>query len=99
VSADQYERDDLFATGSGGLDKNQQVQLSVVMPLYNEEENVNPVIEEVLGVLDTVPVVAELILVDDGSRDATGERAFAWQRRDRRVKVVQFRRNFGQRQL
>ena len=96
VSADQYERDDLFATGSGGLDKNQQVQLSVVMPLYNEEENVNPVIEEVLGVLDTVPVVAELILVDDGSRDATGERAFAWQRRDRRVKVVQFRRNFGQ---
>ncbi|MGP8207411.1 MAG: glycosyltransferase family 2 protein [Acidimicrobiales bacterium] len=66
------------------------------MPLYNEEDNVDPVVEELLSVLDTVPVVAELILVDDGSRDATGERAFAWHHRDHRVKVLQFRRNFGQ---
>jgi glycosyltransferase involved in cell wall biosynthesis len=72
------------------------LDLSVVVPLYNEEENVDPVVEELLGVLDTMPGSAEVILVDDGSRDQTGERALAWHRRDPRVRVIQFRRNFGQ---
>ena len=72
------------------------LDLSVVVPLYDEEENVDPTVEELLGVLDTMPQSSEVILVDDGSRDSTGERALAWHRRDPRVRVVQFRRNFGQ---
>jgi glycosyltransferase involved in cell wall biosynthesis len=72
------------------------LDLTVVVPLYNEEENIDPAVEELLAVLDTMPESAEVILVDDGSRDSTGERALAWFRRDPRVRVIQFRRNFGQ---
>lgn len=77
-------------------DRVPEIDLSVVIPLYQEEENVDPAVEEVLEVLDTLPQTAELILVDDGSIDRTGELALAWADRDDRVRVVQFRRNFGQ---
>ena len=70
--------------------------LTVVVPLYNEEENVDFAVSELLEVLDTMPQSAEVILVDDGSPDATGAMAMAWHERDPRVRVIQFRRNFGQ---
>jgi len=71
-------------------------EVSVVIPLYNEEENIDDAVTELLGVLDGLEESAEVILVDDGSRDHTGERALWWHARDPRVGVVQFRRNFGQ---
>ncbi|HUB72030.1 MAG TPA: glycosyltransferase family 2 protein [Acidimicrobiales bacterium] len=83
---------DLQATGAS----TGPVELSVVIPLYNEEDNVGPAVEEVLSVLNEIPRSSELILVDDGSRDNTGSLAFSWQLRDPRVRVIQFRRNFGQ---
>jgi glycosyltransferase involved in cell wall biosynthesis len=70
--------------------------LTVVIPFYNEVENVDGAVSELLEVLDTMPQTAEVILVDDGSQDGTGEHAMAWNRRDSRVRVIQFRRNFGQ---
>lgn len=70
--------------------------VTVVIPLYNEVENVDAAVEELIGVLDAMPQTAEVILVDDGSQDGTGERAMAWNSRDKRVRVIQFRRNFGQ---
>jgi len=73
-----------------------QVEVSVVVPLYNEEENLDPAVEEILSVLDELPGSSELLLVDDGSRDGTAALAFAWAARDPRVRVLQFRRNFGQ---
>jgi glycosyltransferase involved in cell wall biosynthesis len=73
-----------------------ELDLSVVIPLYQEEENVDAAVSEVLGVLDTLPHSAELLLVDDGSVDQTGELAVRWAKRDPRVRVLQFRRNFGQ---
>jgi glycosyltransferase involved in cell wall biosynthesis len=73
-----------------------ELDLSVVIPLYQEEENVDAAVEEVLDVLDTIPHSAELLLVDDGSLDQTGELALQWAMRDPRVRVLQFRRNFGQ---
>ena len=45
--------------------------LSVVAPLYNEAENVRPLVEWILQALDTYPGAFEVILVDDGSRDDT----------------------------
>jgi glycosyltransferase involved in cell wall biosynthesis len=70
--------------------------LTVVVPLYKEEENIDFAVAELLEVLDAMSQSAEVILVDDGSPDATGAMALAWHERDPRVKVVQFRRNFGQ---
>jgi glycosyltransferase involved in cell wall biosynthesis len=72
------------------------LDLTVVVPLYNEEENVDAAVAEILEVLDGLPQTAELILVDDGSRDDTGRMAARWNQRDARVRVIQFRRNFGQ---
>jgi glycosyltransferase involved in cell wall biosynthesis len=72
------------------------IDLTVVVPLYKEEENVDHAVSELLEVLDTMPQSAEVILVDDGSPDATGAMAMAWNDRDPRVRVIQFRRNFGQ---
>ena len=45
--------------------------LSVVAPLYNEAQNVRPLVEWILQALDNYPDTFEIILVDDGSRDAT----------------------------
>ncbi len=72
------------------------VDLSVVIPLYNEEDSIDLAVEEVLGVLTTLPLAFELILVNDGSTDTTGAKALAWHATDARVKVIEFRRNFGQ---
>jgi glycosyltransferase involved in cell wall biosynthesis len=72
------------------------LDLSVVIPLYNEEESIDAAVEEVLHVMDGLPLDVELILVNDGSTDATGMKALAWHEVDPRVKVIEFRRNFGQ---
>jgi glycosyltransferase involved in cell wall biosynthesis len=72
------------------------LDLSVVIPLYNEEESIDPAVQEVLDVLRGLPLQFELILVNDGSTDATGAKALAWHEIDARVKVIEFRRNFGQ---
>jgi glycosyltransferase involved in cell wall biosynthesis len=77
-------------------DPEPDVTLSLVIPLYQEEDNVDPVLEELLSVLDKLPESAEVILVDDGSSDATGARVLPWTERDGRVRFLQLRRNFGQ---
>ena len=47
------------------------MDISVVVPLYNEEDNVQLLYEEIKGVLDTMAEQAEIVFVDDGSRDNT----------------------------
>lgn len=68
-------------------------RLSVVVPLYNEEESVGPLVE---AVRDALTDSWELLLVDDGSRDRTVERARALAARDPRVRLVRLARNYGQ---
>lgn len=70
--------------------------LSVVIPLCDEEENIDPVVRELLDVLDGLELSSEVLLVDDGSRDQTAARARRWCHRDPRVRLIEFRRNFGQ---
>jgi glycosyltransferase involved in cell wall biosynthesis len=71
-------------------------RLSVIIPVYNEEENVDAVYEELTGVLTNARLDYELIFVDDGSRDRTLERLRAVCGEDARVLIVELRRNFGQ---
>lgn len=73
-----------------------QPDLSIVVPLYNEEDNVALLHAAVSEALQDQPFGYELVLVDDGSRDATLERACALVGRDARVRVVKFCRNYGQ---
>jgi glycosyltransferase involved in cell wall biosynthesis len=70
--------------------------LSVVIPLYNEEENVQPLYDELKGVLEKLGRSYEVLLVDDGSGDGTFEKLKAIAAADPHVVVLRFRRNFGQ---
>jgi glycosyltransferase involved in cell wall biosynthesis len=70
--------------------------VSIVVPLRDEELNVVPFHEELSAVLQAVHVSYEMILVDDGSEDRTFEKLTEVQSRDPRVRVVRFERNFGQ---
>jgi len=71
-------------------------RLSIVMPVYNEEESVQSTIEELTGVLSRNVIDWELIAVDDGSTDRSLEILSELNSGDARIKVVSFRSNFGQ---
>jgi glycosyltransferase involved in cell wall biosynthesis len=71
--------------------------LSVVIPMYQEVDNVAPMLARVHEGLSEYPAPWELICVDDGSRDGTGDRLRAEAARyGSHVRVIQMRRNFGQ---
>ena len=71
-------------------------EISVVVPIYNEEDNVLPLYEKTSTVLNELGRTWELVLVDDGSSDRTALGLEALADRDSRVVVVELRRNFGQ---
>lgn len=70
--------------------------VSVVVLVYNEVDSVEPLHRELIGVLDGLGTSFEVIYVDDGSRDGSTEKLGQLAARDARVRVVSFRRNFGQ---
>jgi glycosyltransferase involved in cell wall biosynthesis len=70
--------------------------LSIVIPVRDEEPNVVPLHQELTEVLRRSSLAYELIIVEDGSRDATFERLAGIHSRDARVRVIRFTRNFGQ---
>ena len=72
------------------------MDLSVVVPLFNEEDSVGALYESIRSVIDDLEMEAEMIFVDDGSSDLTYTRASQIAERDRRLRVVKFRRNYGQ---
>jgi glycosyltransferase involved in cell wall biosynthesis len=73
-----------------------EVDISVVVPLRDEEPNVLPLHEELTRVLRGLGRRYEIVLIDDGSTDATFARASELQRGDPAVRVLRFTRNFGQ---
>src|SRR5262249_53025749 len=68
------------------------IRISIVIPVYNERDNLAPLVEEVKAVCDSSSIEREIIIVDDGSIDGTGEVAVALPD----VTVIRFRSNFGQ---
>jgi glycosyltransferase involved in cell wall biosynthesis len=72
------------------------MDLSVVVPLYNEEESVTPLYRAIIDVIDTLDESSEIIFVDDGSQDNTFGVAEKLASSDKRLRVVKFRRNYGQ---
>ena len=71
-------------------------QVSVVVLVYNEIDSVEPLHRELMGVLEGFGRTFEVLYIDDGSRDGSTERLAELAARDARVRVVSFRRNFGQ---
>ncbi|MFC1642320.1 glycosyltransferase family 2 protein [Myxococcota bacterium] len=73
-----------------------QLELSVVIPAYNEAENLHPLHTELKAVLDGLALSFEIVFVDDGSTDNSPAILEELHAAHTHVKVVQFRRNFGQ---
>lgn len=72
------------------------MSLSVVIPVYNERDNLDLQYAALTETLELFGRPYELIFVNDGSRDGSTEKLDALAARDPRVKVVEFRRNYGQ---
>jgi glycosyltransferase involved in cell wall biosynthesis len=70
--------------------------VSVVVPLYNEEESVQPLFERITAALGGAGLDYEILFVNDGSRDRTFEIAAGLADRDSRLRVIDFRGNYGQ---
>jgi glycosyltransferase involved in cell wall biosynthesis len=76
--------------------KMQPCSLSVVVPIFNEKDNVAPLYDNVRRAMEALGRSWELVLVDDGSRDGSSELLDAVAGNDPRVTVVHFARNYGQ---
>ena len=72
------------------------MDLSVIVPLYNEEDNLELLYHAITNVLVALRIEYEMVFVDDGSRDSTFVRAVELARADSRLRVIKFRRNYGQ---
>jgi dolichol-phosphate mannosyltransferase len=71
-------------------------ELSVIIPLYNEEENVRPLLDRLFAQLTALPHSFEVLVIDDGSTDGS-YRALQREAAERpQLKVIRFRRNYGQ---
>jgi glycosyltransferase involved in cell wall biosynthesis/Tfp pilus assembly protein PilF len=83
------------ANGNGSSDCD-TVGLSVVIPMYNEEGNVDILYNKLTGVMKSLDRSYEIVFVDDGSTDRTFTVLTGIAKKDPAVKVLSFRRNYGQ---
>jgi len=70
-------------------------KLSLLVPMYNEEDVVQNFFLEIIPILENLPVSWEIVCINDGSADRTLEMLWDWNKRDHRIKVINFSRNFG----
>ncbi len=68
---------------------------TVVLPAYNEEDSIGPLLEEIRNEIAALPV-REVIVIDDGSTDATARRAIAAWGADTRLRIIRHSRRLGQ---
>lgn len=71
------------------------MQISLIIPLYNEEAVIHELLGRCVESLGKITDEFELILVDDGSTDSTVERLKSYREKDKRIKILQLSRNFG----
>lgn len=70
-------------------------KISIVVPCFNEQDNIVPFYNEILKVFNDIPATFELMFVDDGSSDQTFIRINELHEKDDRVRCISFSRNFG----
>lgn len=79
-----------------GAGESAPLQLSLIVPAYNEEDSVAPLLQAIMAHVPRLGRTFEVVFVDDGSRDGTFARISRLAAEDRRVRVVKLRRNYGQ---
>ena len=71
------------------------MKISIIIPVYNEEDNIAELYKRLTGVLYKIPHESEIIFIDDASQDATSKILKGYSVNDNRIKVILFSRNFG----
>lgn len=71
-------------------------EITIVIPIYNEEKNIEPLYEELTAALESLGRTYEVVAIDDGSRDDSFNQLKRIHDRDSRWQIISFRRNFGQ---
>lgn len=74
----------------------EQPDLSIIVPFFNEEDNIGRMYAAIVTAIEPLGIHFEMLFVNDGSTDRTLERAIDLARQDERLRIVQFRRNYGQ---
>jgi glycosyltransferase involved in cell wall biosynthesis len=77
-------------------EKEQKINHSVVIPVFNEEPNIIPLYRELKPVMDKLGKRYEILFIDDGSTDRTYYTIKRLHEKDHHVRVIKLRRNFGQ---
>jgi len=72
------------------------MDLSVIVPLYNEEDSVAPLYDAIVKALRPLGIEYEILFVDDGSADGTIPETIKLAEQDKRLRIIKFRRNYGQ---
>ena len=76
--------------------RGEKMDLSIVIPVYNEEDSIGSLYAQLKETLEELNLTCEIIAVDDGSTDRSFAILKDLHTRDKRLKVIRFRRNFGQ---
>lgn len=74
---------------------NSMPEISIIVPLYNEQDNINPLYALICEVMDNAGISFELIFVDDGSTDNSPSIIKGLSKKDSRIRFASFSRNFG----
>src|SRR5262245_43619307 len=69
--------------------------LSIVVPIYNEEDNVEPLVRRLITVTRHLASTSEILLVDDGSRDGSAQRVSQLSALHPELRLIRLSRNFG----
>jgi glycosyltransferase involved in cell wall biosynthesis len=77
-------------------DRTKRTEISIIVPFYNEEENIEELYDRLTRVMTGLKRTYELIFVDDGSTDRTPDLLRKIYKKDRRVQVIRMKKNFGQ---
>jgi len=72
-----------------------KTELSIIIPVFNEEESILELIEEIQGVMKDLSTDYEVIIIDDGSNDDSYDKIKSFADKDSRIVGVRFRRNYG----
>lgn len=78
------------------MSANRATELSIIIPVYNELDNVESLYQEIAGVLSTPDYSFEVIFVDDGSTDGTKERLNLLAKKHPFIRAICHKKNFGQ---
>ena len=72
------------------------MELSLIVPLYNEAESIEPLYEAIVQTMAPLDITYEILFVDDGSTDRTYSKARELAHTDPHLRVIRFRKNYGQ---